>query len=218
MSTTLFASIGDVPRRSLLPHPARLARLLPGLVIYGVSIALMVRAELGLASWDVLHQGLSRRTGMSMGWAVIAVSVAVLLLWIPLRQRPGLGTLFNTLLVGLSADATLAVLPDVDHLAVRSGLLAAGVVLNGLATGLYIGAGLGPGPRDGLMTGLAARGLSIRLARTLIELSVLALGFLLGGTVGVGTVLYAVTIGPLAHYFIPRLTYHPPAVPQPRQA
>jgi uncharacterized membrane protein YczE len=207
-----------VPRRSLLPHPARLARLLPGLVIYGVSIALMVRAELGLASWDVLHQGLSRRTGMSMGWAVIAVSVAVLLLWIPLRQRPGLGTLFNTLLVGLSADATLAVLPDVDHLAVRSGLLAAGVVLNGLATGLYIGAGLGPGPRDGLMTGLAARGLSIRLARTLIELSVLALGFLLGGTVGVGTVLYAVTIGPLAHYFIPRLTYHPPAVPQPRQA
>jgi len=187
-------------------------------VIYGVSIALMVRAELGLASWDVLHQGLSRRTGMSMGWAVIAVSVAVLLLWIPLRQRPGLGTLFNTLLVGLSADATLAVLPDVDHLAVRSGLLAAGVVLNGLATGLYIGAGLGPGPRDGLMTGLAARGLSIRLARTLIELSVLALGFLLGGTVGVGTVLYAVTIGPLAHYFIPRLTYHPPAVPQPRQA
>ncbi|HEY8451728.1 MAG: hypothetical protein FWJ70_12815 [Micromonosporaceae bacterium] len=207
-----------MPRRSLLPHPARLARLLPGLVIYGVSIALMVRAELGLASWDVLHQGLSRRTGMSMGWAVIAVSVAVLLLWIPLRQRPGLGTLFNTLLVGLSADATLAVLPDVDHLAVRSGLLAAGVVLNGLATGLYIGAGLGPGPRDGLMTGLAARGLSIRLARTLIELSVLALGFLLGGTVGVGTVLYAVTIGPLAHYFIPRLTYHPPAVPQPRQA
>src|SRR5690606_811379 len=136
----------------------------------------------------------------------------------PLRQRPGLGTLCNALLVGLSMDATLALLPEVDHLAVRSGLLVAGVVLNGVATGLYIGAGLGPGPRDGLMTGLAARGLSIRLARTAIELSVLALGFVLGGTVGVGTVLYAVTIGPLAHYFIPRLTYHPPAVPQPRQA
>ncbi|HLV59286.1 MAG TPA: hypothetical protein VKY81_10555 [Natronosporangium sp.] len=207
-----------MPRRSLLPHPARLARLFPGLVLFGVSVALMVRADLGLASWDVFHQGLSRRTGMPIGVATIVVSVAVLLLWIPLRQRPGLGTLCNALLVGLSMDATLAVLPETDHLVVRSTLLVAGVVLNGVATGLYIGAGLGPGPRDGLMTGLAARGLSIRLARTLIELSVLALGFLLGGTVGVGTVLYALAIGPLAHYFIPRLTYRPPAVAKPRPA
>lgn len=202
-------------RRSLIPPPARLARLLPGLVLFGASVALMVHADLGLASWDVFHQGLANRTGLPIGSATIVVSLAVLVLWIPLRQRPGIGTVCNALLVGLSMDATLAVLPDVDHLAVRSALLVAGVVLNGVATGLYIGAGLGPGPRDGLMTGLAARGLSIRLARTAIELSVLGLGFALGGTVGVGTVLYALAIGPLAHYFLPRLTYRPPTVSQP---
>lgn len=192
--------------RALLPHPTRLLRLYPGLVLFGASIALMVRADLGLASWDVLHQGLAYRAGLPIGWTVIGVSALVLLLWLPLRQRPGLGTVSNVIVVGLSVDATLAVLPEAGHLAVRSALLVTGIVLNGVATGLYIGAGLGPGPRDGLMTGLAARGLSIRVARTTIEVSVLVLGWLLGGTVGVGTVLYALSIGPLAHFFLPRLT------------
>lgn len=185
--------------------PLRGLRLLLGLVLFGGSIALMVRAGLGLPSWDVLHQGVSRRLGLPFGWVVNAVALVVLLLWIPLRQRPGVGTIANVILVGLSADAALAVLPAVDQMAVRAGLLLAGVVLNGIATGLYIGAGLGPGPRDGLMTGLAQRGYSIRVIRTALELAVLAVGWLLGGTVGVGTVLYAVAIGPLAHYFIPRL-------------
>jgi uncharacterized membrane protein YczE len=181
-----------------------------GLVLFGVSIALMVRAGLGLPSWDVLHEGLSRRLGLPFGWMVNAVAVVVLLLWIPLRQRPGVGTVANVVLVGVAADAALAVLPPVDTAAVGAALLAAGVVLNGIATGLYIGAGLGPGPRDGLMTGLAERGYSIRRARTAIELTVLAVGWLLGGTVGVGTVVYAVAIGPLAQHFIPRLAVRVP--------
>lgn len=176
-----------------------------GLILFGASVALMVRAGLGLPSWDVLHQGLARRLGLPFGWVVNGVALVVLLLWIPLRQRPGVGTIGNVFLVGFSADATLAVLPIVEPMAARAGLLVAGVVLNGIATGLYIGAGLGPGPRDGLMTGLAQRGYSIRVVRTAIELAVLAVGWLLGGTVGVGTVLYAVVIGPLAHHFIPRL-------------
>jgi uncharacterized membrane protein YczE len=193
--------------------PARVLRLLLGLVLFGVSIALMVRADLGLPSWDVLHQGLSQRLGLPFGWVVNAVALAVLLLWIPLRQRPGVGTIANVVLVGFSADAALAVLPVVDNLAARAALLLTGVLLNGMATGLYIGAGLGPGPRDGLMTGLAERGHSIRAARTAIELTVLAVGWLLGGTVGVGTLLYAVAIGPVAQFFIPRL-----AVPVPSPA
>jgi uncharacterized membrane protein YczE len=183
----------------------RLLRLGAGLVLFGVSIALMVRAGLGLPAWDVLHQGLAQRTGLSFGLVVNVVAAVVLLLWIPLRQRPGLGTVANVVVVGLAADATLAVLPAAGPLPVRIGLLLFGVLLNGVATGLYIGAGLGPGPRDGLMTGLAARGHSIRVVRTGIELAVLAVGWLLGGTVGLGTVLYALAIGPLAHYFIPRL-------------
>jgi uncharacterized membrane protein YczE len=193
--------------------PTRVLRLLLGLVLFGVSIALMVRADLGLPSWDVLHQGLSQRLGLPFGWVVNAVALVVLLLWIPLRQRPGVGTIANVVLVGLSADAALAVLPVVDNLAARAALLLTGVLLNGIATGLYIGAGLGPGPRDGLMTGLAERGHSIRAARTAIELTVLAVGWLLGGTVGVGTLLYAVAIGPVAQFFIPRL-----AVPVPSPA
>jgi uncharacterized membrane protein YczE len=183
----------------------RLARLGAGLVLFGISIALLVRAGLGLPAWDVLHQGLAQRIGVSFGLVVNAVAAVVLLLWIPLRQRPGLGTVANVFVVGLAADATLAVLPPAGSMPVRIGLLLSGVVLNGVATGLYIGAGLGPGPRDGLMTGLGARGHSIRVVRTGIELAVLAAGWLLGGTVGVGTVLYALAIGPLAHYFIPRL-------------
>jgi uncharacterized membrane protein YczE len=186
--------------------PRRLAQLYAGLVLFGVSMALMIRARLGLDSWDVLHQGIARRSGVQFGWVVIAIGAAVLLLWVPLRQRPGIGTISNVIVVGLAVDAALDVMPAPGAMPARIALLVSGVVVNGVATGLYIGAGLGPGPRDGLMTGLAARGHSIRVVRTAIEVTVLAGGWLLGGSVGVGTVLYAVTIGPLAHYFIPHLS------------
>jgi uncharacterized membrane protein YczE len=186
--------------------PRRLLSLCLGLLLFGASMALMIASRLGLGPWDVLHQGLVVRTGVSYGWVVIALGALVLLMWIPLRQRPGLGTLSNVIVVGLAVEAALAVLPQPGSLSLRVVFMVTGIVANGIATGLYIGAGLGPGPRDGLMTGLAKRGHSIRLMRTLIELSVLAVGWLLGGTVGAGTVLYAVSIGPLVHYFIPRLT------------
>lgn len=192
---------------------ARLGRLLLGLALFGASIALMVRADLGLSSWDVLHQGLAARAGLPLGWVVNGVAVLVLLLWVPLRQRPGVGTVANVALVGLAVDAVLAVLPPVGSLSVRVPLLVAGILLNAVATALYIGASLGPGPRDGLMTGLAARGLPIRRVRTLIELGVLAVGWLLGGTVGPGTLLYAVSIGPLAHHLMPRLAVPAPVPP-----
>ena len=182
----------------------RLVKLYVGLVLFGVSMALMIRARLGLDSWDVLHQGIAQRSGLSFGWVVIAVGAIVLLLWIPLRQRPGIGTVSNVVVVGLAVDAALAVTPAPAAMWARAVFLGTGIIANGVATGLYIGAGLGPGPRDGLMTGLAARGRSIRVVRTAIELSVLGAGWLLGGSVGVGTLAYAVAIGPLAHYFIPR--------------
>ena len=184
----------------------RLVRLYLGLLLFGLSIALMLLSRLGLDPWDVFHQGLAERTGLRFGWVVIGVSAVVLMLWIPLRQRPGVGTVSNVVLVGLAADAALALLPEPRQLVARSIFLAAGIAVNGVATALYIGAGLGPGPRDGLMTGLAQRGHSIRVARTSIEVLVLVAGWLLGGTVGIGTVAYAVSIGPLVHYFLPRLT------------
>jgi uncharacterized membrane protein YczE len=187
----------------------RLVRLYAGLVLFGVSLALMVRADLGLGPWDVFHQGVADRTGLSIGIVVNLTAVLVLLLWIPLRQRPGLGTISNVVLVGFVTDATLALLTTPDNLALRSTMLVAGILANAVATALYVGAGLGPGPRDGLMTGLAARGHSIRLVRTSIEIAVLALGWLLGGSVGVGTVLYALTIGPLIGYLMPRLGAKP---------
>ncbi|MQA84539.1 MAG: hypothetical protein GEV03_07935 [Streptosporangiales bacterium] len=183
----------------------RLIQLYVGLTLYGTGIALQVSAGLGVDPWDVFHQGLARRTGMSIGTWIIIVGVLVMLLWIPLRQRPGIGTVSNAVVVGLVADAALALLPEPGTLALRWTYLITAILIGGVATGCYIGAGLGPGPRDGLMTGLAARGHSIRVVRTAIELTVLAAGFLLGGTVGVGTVLYAVSIGPLAHVFIPLL-------------
>lgn len=182
---------------------SRVAQLWLGLGLFGASLALMVDARLGLGPWDVLHQGLARLLGVRIGWVVVAVSLVVLLAWIPLRQRPGFGTLSNALLVGLAVDVTLATLPVPDLLAVRVGYLAAGVILNAVATGLYIGARLGPGPRDGLMTGLARRGHSIRLVRTSIEGIVGLVGLALGGSVGVGTVVYAVAIGPLVQLFLP---------------
>jgi uncharacterized membrane protein YczE len=181
----------------------RMVQLALGLALYGFSDGLLVLAGLGLDPWDVFHQGLSRHTGLPIGtWAII-VGCAVLLLWIPLRQMPGLGTVANAVIIGLVINLTLALFPAPTGLTARIALLIAAVALNGVATGAYIGAGMGPGPRDGLMTGLARRGLSIRVARTGIELTVLAIGFLLGGSVGIGTVLYAVAIGPLAHVFIP---------------
>src|SRR5690242_16843567 len=164
---------------------------------------MLLLAGLGVDPWDVLHQGLARRTGVPTGtWAII-VGAVVLLLWIPLRQRPGIGTLCNVVVVGAVIDAVLATISPPHSLPVQAAVMVSGVVLNGVATGLYIGAGLGPGPRDGLMTGFAARGHSLRLVRTCIEITVLAAGWLLGGTVGVGTVVYAVCIGPLAHVFVP---------------
>lgn len=184
----------------------RLPQLLVGLALYGVSLALMVRGALGLAPWDVLHSGFIRHVPITLGQAVIAFSFLVLLLWIPLREQPGVGTLLNAVLVGLSADATLAVLSEPDGLGARLVLAIGGVVLNGLATALYIGAQLGRGPRDGLMTGFSRRtGLSLRLVRTVLEVSVVVLGLLLGGALGVLTVVYALAIGPLAQAMLPPL-------------
>ncbi|MEU4152217.1 membrane protein YczE [Streptomyces sp. NPDC026659] len=181
----------------------RLVQLYGGLALYGASSALLVRADLGLEPWNVLHQGLSRLTGLSIGVVMTLVGALVLLLWIPMRQRPGLGTVSNVLVIGFALDATLTVLPAVHGLVARAVLLVAGIVLNGAATGLYIAAAFGPGPRDGLMTGLHRRtGRSIRLIRTCVEVAVVVTGFALGGTVGVGTVLYALAIGPLAQLFL----------------
>jgi uncharacterized membrane protein YczE len=187
------------------PRARRLCQLFPGLLLYGVSDGMILFAGLGADPWDVLHQGLSRRVGLGVGtWAVIAGAL-VLALWIPLRQMPGVGTVCNVVVVGVVIDLVLATVAPPHEIVVRWLVLLSGVVLNGVATAAYIGAGLGPGPRDGLMTGLAARGHSVRGARTGIELTALASGWLLGGTVGVGTVIYALSIGPLAHYFLPRL-------------
>lgn len=185
----------------------RLVQLFAGLMLYGISLAFLLRAGLGLAPWDVLHQGLAERTGATVGAMVIAVSFLVLLAWIPLRQRPGFGTVANAVLVGVFLDLTMLVLDDAGCWPWRILLLLAGVGLNALATALYIGALLGPGPRDGLMTGLVRRtGRSVRLVRTTLEAAVLVTGWLLGGTVGIGTVLYAVAIGPIVHVLLPRLT------------
>jgi uncharacterized membrane protein YczE len=188
---------------SVTSLPGRLVQLYLGLVCFGVSLALMVRARLGLGPWDVLHQGLADRLGLRIGWVVIAVGAAVMLAWIPLRERPGIGTLSNLVVVGLVADSALDLIGAPRPLAARVALLAAGILGTAIGTGLYVGAGLGPGPRDGLMTGLARRGWSIRTVRTGIEVSVLALGFLLGGPVGVGTVAFALGIGPLVHLALP---------------
>ena len=191
----------------MLPPPRlrRLSQLYAGLTLYGFSDALLLLAGLGVDPWDVFHQGLSRQLGLAVGTWVNIVGAAVLLLWLPLRQRPGLGTVSNVLVIGSVIDLTMATVPAPHTLWVRVTALVAGIVLNGFATGAYIGAGLGPGPRDGLMTGFAARGHSIRAVRTTMEVAVLAIGWLLGGTVGIGTAAYALAIGPLAHVFIPML-------------
>ncbi|PFG16159.1 putative membrane protein YczE [Propionicimonas paludicola] len=182
----------------------RLPQLLIGLWLYGFAMAMFVRSGLGLDPWDVFHAGLQGLLGVSFGTIVIGVGFAVLLLWIPLRQWPGLGTIANAVVIGLAADSTLALIPPATDWRVSWALLIGGLLLNGLAGGLYIGSQLGPGPRDGLMTGLARRtGWSLRLVRTGLELSVLAIGWLLGGAVGIGTVVYALAIGPLVQFFLP---------------
>jgi uncharacterized membrane protein YczE len=193
------------------PRVRRLSQLFAGLVLYGISDAMLLLAGLGVDPWDVFHQGLSRRFGLGVGTWAIVVGILVLLLWIPLRQRPGFGTLCNVLVVGTVIDLVLALVHPVHGLPARLVVMSAGVLLNGIATGAYIGAGLGPGPRDGLMTGLAARGHSIRVVRTMIEIGVLIIGWVLGGTVGLGTVVYALGIGPIAHVAIPRLRIVPPS-------
>jgi uncharacterized membrane protein YczE len=176
-----------------------------GLILYGVTAAMIVLAGLGLDPWDVLHQGLARTFGLAIGTWAILLSLLVLAAWWPLGQRPGVGTVANALAVGAVMDVVLALVSAPHGLGARIALLVGGVFGNGVATGLYIGAGLGPGPRDGLSTGIAGRGYSMRVVRTSIEATVLVAGFLLGGTVGVGTVLYALAIGPITHQTIPAL-------------
>lgn len=192
---------------------SRAALLLFGLVGYGLSMAMMVRAGLGLDPWDVFHQGLTRHTPMTIGTATAVVGVVVLLAWIPLRNKPGIGTVANVIVIAVTVDAGLSLLTAPESLPARIALMLGAVLLNAVSTVLYIGAGLGPGPRDGLMTGLVARtGLSVRLVRTAIEATVLAAGWLLGGTVGVGTVIYAFGIGPLVQLILRimprRLLFH----------
>jgi len=183
----------------------RLPQLLVGIPVLGVGIAMTLQARLGVSPYDVLHQGIAAKTGRSVGTVVIVVGLVILVLWIPLRQRPGLGTVVNTLIVGLVIDLALHVVPEPELLAARVPLLVAGIVVTGLGMGLYIGAGLGPGPRDGLMTGLAAKGFPLWAVRTVLELAALAAGWILGGNVGIGTVAFAFSIGPLGHFFLAHL-------------
>ncbi len=186
----------------------RLPQLLAGLTLYGVSMGLMIRSGLGLDPWDVLHQALSQRTGLTFGTITAIVGALVLLCWIPIRQRPGVGTVANIVVIAVAVDVTLALVTAPSALVWRIVFLVAGVTLNGLATASYIGVRLGPGPRDGLMTGFTARtGWSIRVVRTGIELTVLATGWVLGGTVGLGTVVYALAIGPLTQAFLPLVAW-----------
>jgi len=218
MNRPVRADHGPVTRTDLTPMTPleqlragrtarRLVQLAVGLVLYGVSMAMMLRSGLGLDPWDVFHSGIARHLSLSFGTVVIIVGGLVLLLWAPLRQWPGLGTIANAIVIGLATDATLAVLDAPEPLAGRAGLLVGGIVLNGLAGALYIGSQFGPGPRDGLMTGLVRRtGRSFRLVRTSLELTVLATGWLMGGVVGIGTVLYALLIGPVLQVFLPVFT------------
>ncbi len=190
----------------LVRLPRRLVQLYAGLALYGVSMALFLHSELGNMPWDVLHQGIARFVPVSFGTITIATGVLVLLAWIPLRQRPGLGTVSNVLVIGIVVDIALRVLTTPSNLAVRAAFLAAGVVLNAVATACYIGARFGPGPRDGLMTGIVSRtGWPTRWVRTSIEVAVVALGFALGGTLGIGTLVYALAVGPLVHPLLPLL-------------
>lgn len=200
----MLTNLGPVAQLRAGRLGRRLTQLYAGLLLYGFAIALMVRSHLGLAPWDVLHSGLTRWLPIDIGQALVLVSFVVMLAWIPLREVPGVGTVSNALVIGLSADAFLSWLPSFDGLWLRGALLLVGVGLQGLATAAYIGAQLGRGPRDGLMTGLSRQtGRSLRLVRTLMELTVVLLGLLLGGAAGIGTVVYALVIGPLSQALLP---------------
>lgn len=193
--------------------PRRITQLIIGLVLFGIGIGLMLQSGLGVPPWDVLHQGLARRFGLTVGiWSII-VSVVVLLAWLPLKQAYGLGTLLNAIIIGVVIDLTGLFIPHATSTALAWVMLSAGVVMIGLASGLYIGANLGPGPRDGLMTGIARRGPSIRLTRAVIEITVLTLGWILGGTFGLGTIVFALAIGPLVQFFISRWDISPEPIP-----
>ena len=182
----------------------RLVQLNIGLVLFGLGIALMLQSGLGLPPWDVLHQGLSAQFGLSVGiWSII-ISFAVLLLWLPLRERYGIGTLLNAIIIGVVIDLAVLVIPEPESIVVDAVMLVGGILLIGLASGMYIGANLGPGPRDGLMTTVARRGPSIRVTRWGLEIVVLISGILLGGTFGVGTIAFALFIGPIVQFFLPR--------------
>ncbi len=192
------------PRYRLGVSTRRLLQLVVGLALFGLGSGLMVQSDLGNPPWDVFHEGFSLSSPLSIGVAAIVTSFGVLLLWIPLRERPGVGTLANAVLIGVFIDLTVLAVETPDRLWPRIALMLVGVLLVGIGSGLYIGVRLGPGPRDGLMTGLARRGLSLRLARTGVEAAALAVGWALGGTVGVGTLVFALGIGPLVQVFLPR--------------
>lgn len=207
MSTTnteaQLANLGPMAQLTAGRLPQRLGRLVIGLWLYGLSIALMIEGAVGAAPWDVFHAGLALHAPLSLGAIIVLTALGVLAAWIPLRQMPGLGTVLNTALLGPSADLSLALLPTPDGIVMRYCYALSGVVVCAFATALYVGAQLGPGPRDGLMTGLARRtGWPIRRIRAGIEVSVLASGFLLGGTVGLGTVVFALGVGPLTQFFL----------------
>ncbi len=213
ITKTELARLGPIAQLRAGRLTRRLVQLLIGLMLYGITIGMMIRATLGNAPWDVLHQGLALHLPLSIGQVLILVSLAVLLLWIPLRELPGLGTILNSFLIGFAADWTLAIVNTPSLWWERVGLMVASVLLNGLATALYIGSQFGPGPRDGLMTGLHRRtGWSIRLVRTSMEVIVVALGWVLGGVVGVGTLLYALGIGPITQWLLPIFTVELPGV------
>jgi uncharacterized membrane protein YczE len=183
----------------------RIGRCVVGLAVFGVGIALLIDANLGAAPWDVFHTGVAELTGLAVGQVTILTGVVLLLLWVPLGETMGLGTILNAIEIGLVVDLVLPLLPEPELLVARTAMMLGGVVVIAIGSGLYIGAGLGPGPRDGLMTGFAKRGISIRFARTAIELTVLVIGIALGGAIGIGTAVFALGIGPLVQYFLPRL-------------
>jgi uncharacterized membrane protein YczE len=204
----------------MLPFPPlhelgpRLARLMFGLTLFGIGLAFMVIADLGLSPWDVFHQGISFHTGIPIGTVVIITGFLVLLLWIPLKERIGIGTVANAIVIGLVLDGMLLILPEtLENMILRWVAMLGGVLLVAIGSGFYIGAGLGPGPRDGLMTGLAKRGIPIAWARAGIEITALIAGWLLGGTVGIGTVIFAFGMGPLVQFFLVRLSIIPTAAP-----
>lgn len=201
----------------------RVVRCVFGLFLFGVGIAMLIEAELGAAPWDVFHTGVSELTGIGVGNIIVLTGVALLLLWIPLREQPGLGTILNALLIGVFVDLTSPFVPDTDLLVARSVMMLLGIVLIGIGSGFYIGAGLGPGPRDGLMTGLSKRSfgshrIAIGTARTIVEIAVLLIGIALGGAIGIGTAAFTLGIGPLVQIFLPRLTMPPPPSRSPLDA